>query len=86
MPKTYHPMTAGEDGNTPAAMKKVPAYRTIGLVAAKSITYPIIARQQPPSIIGPRALILSDKVEQIKTMRKAPILGGTVKSCAVTRV
>ena len=48
--------------------------------------YPTIATEQPPSMIGPRALILSDKVEQIKTVKKAPMLGGTVNSCAVTRV
>lgn len=47
------------------------------------MTYPAMATRQPPAIIGPRALILSERNEVRSTTTKAAMLGGTVKSCAV---
>lgn len=48
--------------------------------------YPIIAREQPIRMTGPRALILSDKKVAPITAMNPTILGGTVKSWAVKLV
>lgn len=48
--------------------------------------YPIIAREQPTRITGPRALILSDKKVALITAMNPTVLGGTVSSWAVMLV
>lgn len=48
--------------------------------------YPIIAREQPIRITGPRALILSDMKVALITAMNPTVLGGTVSSWAVILV
>lgn len=50
------------------------------------MTYPEIATMQPTAMIGPRALMRSERNEVARTKRKAAMLGGTVNSCAVVFV
>lgn len=75
-----HTMIMGEHGYTPIATRKVPPYRTLFALDARSIIYPAMARVQHTTIIGPRALILSDRVEVRRTKIKAAMFGGTVNS------
>lgn len=68
----------------PAATKKVPPYCTELRVEAMSMMYPTIATTQPTSMSGPRICHLSDSHPMNRTVKKALIFGGTVKSWAVT--
>jgi hypothetical protein len=75
-------MSIGEPWKTPIATKNVPAYRTAFVVATSIIVYPHIPNTQPPIMKYPRLLYLSEAYAVPRTVIKAAILGGTVKSCA----
>lgn len=76
-------MIIAEHGYTPTATRKVPPYRTCSTLAARSMMYPAMAIMQPPAMMGPRALILSDSSEVRRTTTNAAMLGGTVNNWAV---
>lgn len=72
--------------STPHATKKVPSYRICPDELASNILYPIIARPDPASIMGPRILNLSEYKVVASTSRNDTKLGGTVRSCVFSAV
>ena len=76
-------ITIGDPWKKTIATREVPAYRTAFVVATMSMKYPQMPKTHHPMINYTRFLNLSDVYAVPMTVRKAAILGGTAKSCAV---